>query len=1630
MVVATLCVHLAIAIQAHVTGANGLFTRALIGGAEKQLTVLRLYIQVIRRLDTQVIEVLRLILSAVIEHLRCIGRELGVVRHDQSGGVVRTGVAIVAPQLNTGDIAFGTQVNGHIRRLVLAVLTENSVMGSIDRAVHRIAQRGAGIGRVASSAHEGSGNVLALGKVLELGLGNLGLLRQQLVVAIGQLGERIDLSVALGGLGSGNQLIHANGGPAFGRHGTLDTLSAGNEARQRRANNLVVTKSTVIHDNIGDLLGSSLVDLNSVLSDRVIDVLLVERRASDLAIDVQLHHAVVLAGHGDGGQVGNHSVGDGGSTVHGEDGLALAVDGDAPLAALRQDGLTGNRVHHSHLGGEAIGALNACSLAGDGGALGLGDDSDNATGVAGAGDGALELVAGSVGASDSLDLDLNVVAVRSGQRDIEGLEVGVGLDGVVGQLDLLAVHEHLKLGTGHMLRSLNAQGGVVLGVELGQGGGGGVTILGEVPDLDLAGLEGHLDGLTMLHGLGSLGGSLVSLSVDMVEHDVIGTVGLATNAGIELEADLLGSGGRVAHGDDALVAGVIETSETVSILLARRTRGAACQRCCGGGVATDPLGVAQHIEVLFLPLEEVCVDEVLLVVEDRVGVVELPERGTTSAHHVQVVAELLTVHGVGGDTRTLLTEDRVVVVDVGHRELEVVILHEVIVRAVTIGEHGVHLVVDHAIGALAAVGSALHPHGVGPLQEPRRRVHVAGKGDPELVDLLLISGLPDLVEQVNPLLPQIGGMIIAVGATEHVLMVLIVTNHTVARIESAVLAAIGKTVPLPVVNAVILHPFDGHVLELGHVALVGDIDGTAGSGAISGIGDDAGQVALVVVAATRANPHTKVRAELLNKVGRRGQAIGELVVELPESLVVQAVLAVNGAVAAKIVARQILIGALAVLVPAVVHNVRLDRTDTRLVEMLINRKERLNDVLIIDEHHVVEPGVVLDAEVRRLGNLVDVIKEVRLDNVHIRTVRVRGAAHGLPRNVLAILGQLIITLEVVKVLAGPIAGAADLGIAVARDDLGVRLGELGTEEHALSIERLAKDGLLHIHGNHAALVGRDGPGLLGVLDVQVLTVDVVEALGLVGRLDLQPLAHIVIAVVHGDLLRDGHRRGTELLGLEVESHELAGLGLVVQSHVRVFDNRLALELKIRRLQDGALGIDAGDRGELLGHQVKLGRGGKAALALSHLDADKLLGALFLKTEVHPLCLTVLPYLVITSAEHTGALGVLKLVFGFEEPRFGIGGINLELLPATVGVGLRTRKISDGLELALGGPAVDGHLVGGLRITGALAVIRMPVGTRIAIDQGSCATRIATLGGAGVDFGGPSGGVSRSTIDNALAGLIHHVDLSDVCRLVLLGGVVMEGFQRNQANLRRSLGSIQVKRLLALLLAVIQGKLLNRLPGISLGNLNLHLQDSARAVILSSIVKTRSVLDPLEGLLRVEIEFEPGLHAIGLLSGRPVGIGIPVERGAGLSLLIRVVVDGRNSRSKNLGLNARKGLLGLDTLRLDETLDIKLLGTIRGIQRSLAELILNLPGFETPPLHVKRTRDGVVANGDGVIFLRHYDLAVPRIGDSWNGETKAGHEGRRDHRGCKQTLTHLHPLLLGEDQRGRAAHLNRVLDYKT
>ena len=178
------------------------------------------------------------------------------------------------------------------------------------------------------------------------------------------------------------------------------------------------------------------------------------------------------------------------------------------------------------------------------------------------------------------------------------------------------------------------------------------------------------------------------------------------------------------------------------------------------------------------------------------------------------------------------------VVQILKRELELMILQEVIVTGVTIGEHRVHLVVQKPVVDIAAVERALDPHGVGPLQEPGGRIDVTGEGHPKVLNLLGARGVPHAVEENDPLLPQVSHMVEVVRAALHVLMGLVVLGMVFTGSERAVLAAVGKAVPLPIVDAVLLHPIDGHVAKLVHITLVGDVDGAAGAGAIAGLGDD------------------------------------------------------------------------------------------------------------------------------------------------------------------------------------------------------------------------------------------------------------------------------------------------------------------------------------------------------------------------------------------------------------------------------------------------------------------------------------------------------------------------------------------------------------------------------------------------------------------------------------------------------------------------------------------------------------------------------------------------------------------------------------------------------------------------
>ena len=87
---------------------------------------------------------------------------------------------------------------------------------------------------------------------------------------------------------------------------------------------------------------------------------------------------------------------------------------------------------------------------------------------------------------------------------------------------------------------------------------------------------------------------------------------------------------------------------------------------------------------------------------------------------------------------------------------------------------------------------------------------------------------------------------------------------------------------------------------------------------------------------------------------------------------------------------------------------------------------------------------------------------------------------------------------------------------------------------------------------------------------------------------------------------------------------------------------------------------------------------------------------------------------------------------------------------------------------------------------------------------------------------------------------------------------------------------------------------------------------------------------------MEIQLKPRLNAICLLSRRPVGIYIAVDSIRRVGGLGGISINRLNSGESGAGtgLNARKRVLGLNSVSVDEALDIELLGTLRRSQLGL------------------------------------------------------------------------------------------------
>ena len=867
-----------------------------------------------------------------------------------------------------------------------------------------------------------------------------------------------------------------------------------------RGLDVVVTHSTVAHRSrglVGILVERTAGKQDVACGQLVMEVLGVVNGAGNLAVDVDLENAVVLTDASNGvlDAVIHLNLTNYANTVDVKIRHAVLVDTELVGALLlhqrpmtrsvhlREYGETGLRDQGGRLGSELLGITGQTRRATRRNHIVL--VKIDGSRIAGNG------IVSHIGDAGDPDVKLRTLLGRLLERDAERHTVGGALnvlcvnlltiDGKRGiALDLL-VHADDELGRTVMTHGLDGRPLLVARTGLAHADSEGFLGLKLERNLLTDG-EGTL--------VGNLGrGTLLGVTTldDIVE--LLAGVALDAQRGIvEREVEGLNLAVvRIANGQDALVAlesgvavGVIDAlAVVVELSVSTRVlgRSAGIQRHALNGPLTKHPGIAQEVEVLLVPLEELRVHLVLLSIEDRVGVIQLPERRTTTSNGVKVVLELLGRSCRRVHRGTGLAVHRVMVIDVIERELELVLFNKAVVHSVARVE--VAIVNGATVRGTSMVELALEPHGVNPLQQPRARNRVRGARNPVVGDVVLLSvGANDLV-QVNPGLPHVGAVVHLVGATDHVALGLAVKHHIrvlglavlgTILVVVVVLGLIGKAIPLPVVNVVLILELANKLSIFLQIRAVRDVNRTARIDTqvlLVELGCDG---AVRTVTTTRADPHTEVGSEVLNELGGRGEPVRELVVELPEARICR------------------------VVGPTVVNNVRIKRAKLRAAQLTIDLSKRAQNGLVADVLLVVIPGVVLNTELGGRRDVVDVIEEIRLDHAVVGAIC--GTGDRRPRGIAdaAIIGArgLLVISEALHRLARVITRAADLLAPVLGDDLRICRRELAAKEHAIGVERLAENGALLGHANDGALVGRDGPLALRVRHVERLEIDVVN----------------------------------------------------------------------------------------------------------------------------------------------------------------------------------------------------------------------------------------------------------------------------------------------------------------------------------------------------------------------------------------------------------------------------------------------------------------------------------------------------------------------------------------------------------
>ena len=383
----------------------------------------------------------------------------------------------------------------------------------------------------------------------------------------------------------------------------------------------------------------------------------------------------------------------------------------------------------------------------------------------------------------------------------------------------------------------------------------------------------------------------------------------------------------------------------------------------------------------------------------------------------------------------------------------------------------------------------------------------------------------------------------------HMMVCLTVYRNAVCStyiIEMIILSIICESIPFPIVHIKSLLPVNCHLREIIYIYTVSNVDRISGFTSFSCLLNNIRKISIEVISASRSNPYAEITSEFSHKFTGCRQLIWKFLIKRPKSFCINF--------------RSWLFmfpcrnSSVIICVPSVIHYIRIQWADFCFVQLTVNFNKRFKNVLIINEHHIIEPWIVLCTELWRSCDWLDILEEVCLNNFLLCTsCRSRNC---LPCHILIICCQLIVFFQSAERLTAVIAHESR-----SVNDLCIRSRELTSEEHSLNVDRLSEVRFELFHLYDAAFSSRDRPLCVVFWNFQRFKVDVVDLSFchlFIRNIDLEEFTHEVIAFIHYDYFVNRVLYAFVLIRFERKRYFLTSLLCAVDRCCRILNFNCAV----------------------------------------------------------------------------------------------------------------------------------------------------------------------------------------------------------------------------------------------------------------------------------------------------------------------------------------------------------------------------------------------------------------------------------------------------------------------------------------